>query len=130
VRAPGKGTVAVNDVVNGSFVVAGTELATAYDLSRIYVTARVDENDIAWVHPGAPVEIDVDAFPHATVTGLVEVVQLSAAGNFTIYPPAGTVDPTNPHTVDQYIPVKIELTYTDGARVTPGMSVTVYIHKT
>ena len=31
VRAPSNGTVAVNDVVNGSFVTAGTELATAYD---------------------------------------------------------------------------------------------------
>jgi len=129
VLAPGNGTVAVNDVVNGAFVTAGTELATAYDLSHIYVTARVGDSDIAAVHPGAPVDIDVDAFPNSTVTGIVEVVQFSAAGNFTIYPPAGTVDPTSPHAIDQYIPVKIAFTYTGGAAVIPGMSVTVHIQK-
>ncbi|HZZ47069.1 MAG TPA: efflux RND transporter periplasmic adaptor subunit [Pseudonocardia sp.] len=127
VRSPGTGTVAVNDVVNGSFVAAGTELATAYDLSRVYVTARVAETDIDGVRPGAPVDIEVDAFPGVPVAGVVAVVQDSAAGNFTVYPPNGTADPSNPQRVDQYIPVKIILTGTGGVVVRPGMSVTVHI---
>lgn len=131
VKVPGAstGTVAVDDVVDGSYVTAGTELATAYDLAKIYVTARVEDYDIASVRPGALVDVRADAFPNAPVTGVVQVVQNSAAGNFNIYPPAGIADPSQPQRVDQYIPVKIELLSTGGARLVPGMDVTVHIHK-
>ncbi|HSI27232.1 MAG TPA: efflux RND transporter periplasmic adaptor subunit, partial [Aeromicrobium sp.] len=71
IRAPGDGTVVVDDGIEGTFVTAGTSLAVAYDLSRIYVTARVDETDIDSVHPGQIVDIDVDAFPDAGLTGNV-----------------------------------------------------------
>lgn len=131
VKVPGAstGTVAVDDVVDGSYVTAGTELATAYDLAKIYVTARVEDYDIASVRPGALVDVRADAFPNAPITGVVAVVQNSAAGNFSIYPPAGIADPSQPQRVDQYIPVKIELLSTGGARLAPGMDVTVHIHK-
>jgi multidrug efflux pump subunit AcrA (membrane-fusion protein) len=131
VKVPGvsTGTVAADDVVDGSYVTAGTELATAYDLAKIYVMARVEDYDIASVRPGALVDVHADAFPNAPVTGVVEVVQNSAAGIFTIYPAAGIADPSQPQRVDQYIPVKIELLSTGGARLVPGMDVTVHIHK-
>ncbi|MBO0848484.1 MAG: efflux RND transporter periplasmic adaptor subunit [Pseudonocardia sp.] len=131
VKVPGAntGTVAVDDVVDGSYVTAGSELATAYDLAKIYVIARVEDYDIASVRPGALVDVHVDAFPNAPVTGIVEVVQNSTAGNFTIYPPAGTADPSQPQRVDQYIPVKIKLLSTGDARLVPGMDVTAHIHK-
>jgi multidrug efflux pump subunit AcrA (membrane-fusion protein) len=129
IKAPDSGTVAANDVVNGTYVKAGTNLADAYDPNAIYVTARVKDTDISAVHPGAQVDIHVDAFPHAPVTGIVSVVEDSSAGNFTIYPPAGIADPSNPQRVDQYIPVKISLTYTGGVRLVPGMDVEVHIHK-
>jgi Barrel-sandwich domain of CusB or HlyD membrane-fusion len=129
IKAPGRGTVAANDVVNGTYVQAGTNLADAYDPDGIYVTARVKDTDISAVHPGAQVDIHVDAFPHAPVTGIVSVVEDSSAGNFTIYPPAGIADPSNPQRVDQYIPVKISLTYTGGVRLVPGMDVEVHIHR-
>jgi biotin carboxyl carrier protein len=129
IKAPDAGTVAVTNVVNGSYVDAGAELATAYDFTKIYVTARVDDYDLGDVHPGAPADITVAEFPDAAITGIVDVVQNSAAGNFTIYPPAGTADPSNPQRVDQYIPVKIEFTNTAGVRLVPGMNVSVHIHK-
>jgi hypothetical protein len=50
------------------------------------------------------------------------------AGSFSFFPGPDT-DPSNPQKVDQYISVKIEFTSTDGIPVTPGMSVTVHIHK-
>lgn len=129
VRSPGEGTVAVNDVVNGSYVTNGTELATAYDPSSVYITARVDDTDMGEVHQGALVDISVDAYPDAGVTGIVSVIQKSVASNFTYLPPPGSADPSNPRRVDQYVPVKILLTATGGARLAPGMNVTVHIHK-
>jgi multidrug resistance efflux pump len=128
IKAPGVGTVAVDNAVNGQYVTAGTELATAYNFNNIYVTARVAETDIKDVQLGKPVDISVDAFPGVPVTGVVEEIQASSAGSFSFFPGPDT-DPSNPQKVDQYIPVKIAFTNTGGVAVTPGMSVTVHIHK-
>ncbi|HZZ45352.1 MAG TPA: efflux RND transporter periplasmic adaptor subunit [Pseudonocardia sp.] len=128
IKSPGNGTVAVNNVVNGAYVTSGTELATAYDFSKIYITARIDETDIADVHVGAPVDIDVDAFSGTPVTGIVQDVQGSSAGTFSLFPQNNTSG--NFQKVTQVIPVKISLTNTSGKQLVPGMNVTVHIHKT
>src|SRR5262249_16294965 len=41
IRAPDDATVAIDNGVNGTYVTPGAQLAVAYDLNRIYVTARV-----------------------------------------------------------------------------------------
>jgi multidrug resistance efflux pump len=127
IRSPGNGTVAVNSGVEGQYVTAGTELATAYDFNKIYVTARVDETDVADVHSGALVDISVDAYSGTPVTGTVEDVQGSAAGVFSLFPESNSSG--NFQKVTQVIPVKIALTNTNGLSLVPGMNVTVYIHK-
>jgi multidrug resistance efflux pump len=129
IRSPGRGTVAVTSVVDGVYVTEGTELATAYDFSKIYVTARIDADDLGEVHPGALADVAVDAFPHTPVRGIVETVQGSTAGNFTIYPPVGTANPSQPQRVDQYVPVRIAFLETGGKRLVPGMNVSVHIRR-
>jgi multidrug resistance efflux pump len=129
VRSPGAGMVAVNDVTDGSYVSAGTELATAYNPASVYITARIDDTDIGEVHQGALVDVSVDAFPKATVTGIITSIKQSVASNFTYLPPPGSADPSNPRRVDQYVPVHVALTATGGVRLVPGMNVTVHIHK-
>lgn len=129
VRAPDGGTVAVDNVTEGSYVTAGAELATAFDPGSVYVTARVDDTDMSGVRQGALVAIDVDAFPQVGVTGIVTTIQKSAAANFTYLPPPGSADPSNPRRVEQYVPVKIAITASGGARLVPGMNVTVHIRK-
>jgi pyruvate/2-oxoglutarate dehydrogenase complex dihydrolipoamide acyltransferase (E2) component len=70
IRAPADGTVAVDNGVEGAFVTAGTQLAIAYDFSKVYVTARVDETDIDAIHIGQRVDFTVDAFPGQRVPRL------------------------------------------------------------
>ena len=127
IRAPGNGTVVVDDGIEGTFVTAGTSLAVAYDLSRIYVTARVDETDIDSVHPGQTVDVDVDAFPGAGLTVTVTEVQGGAAGEFSAFPQTNTAG--NYQKVTQVIPVKIALDDTKNLALVPGMNVSVKIHK-
>jgi len=127
IKSPGNGTIAINNVVNGQWVTAGDELATAYDFNDIYVTARVDETDVAAVHPGELVDIDVDAFSGTPVTGTVVEVQAGAAGQFSLFPEDNTTG--NFQKVTQVIPVKIALDDTRGLALVPGMNVTVHIHK-
>ncbi len=127
IRAPGNGTVAVDNGVEGAFVTAGTPLAIAYDFSKIFVTARVDETDIDDVRPGQVVDISVDAFPDAHLTGSVTEVQGGAAGVFSAFPQSNTAG--NYQKVTQVIPVKIALDDTQGLELVPGMNATVKIHK-
>ncbi|HWN33369.1 MAG TPA: HlyD family efflux transporter periplasmic adaptor subunit [Pseudonocardia sp.] len=127
IKSPGNGTIAVNDVVNGQWVTAGTELATAYDFNKIYITARVDETDVEAVHPGQLVDIDVDAYSGTPVTGTVEEVQAGAADEFSLFPEDNSTG--NFQKVTQVIPVKIAIDNTSGLSLVPGMNVTVHIHK-
>ncbi|MGH3692670.1 MAG: efflux RND transporter periplasmic adaptor subunit [Pseudonocardiaceae bacterium] len=75
IQAPTEGTVALDNGVEGAFVTAGTQLAVAYDLSEIFVTARVEETAIGDVHLGQQVDIAVDAHPDTTFTGYVWEIQ-------------------------------------------------------
>jgi multidrug resistance efflux pump len=127
IRAPGDATVVVDNGVQGSYVTAGTQLAIAYDFSKIFVTARVDETDIDAVHQGQPVDISVDAFPDAKVTGTVSEIQGGAAGVFSLFPQSNTSG--NFQKVTQVIPVKIAISNPSNVALVPGMNVYVKIHK-
>ncbi|HWM56257.1 MAG TPA: efflux RND transporter periplasmic adaptor subunit [Pseudonocardia sp.] len=127
IRAPADGVVAVDNGVEGAYVTAGTQLAVAYDGSQIYVTARVDETDINEVRTGQLVDIAVDAFPDAGLTGRVLEVQSGAAGVFSLFPQANTSG--NFQKVTQVIPVKISIDDLRGLGLVPGMNVTVKIHR-
>jgi multidrug resistance efflux pump len=127
IKAPGDGTVVVDNGVEGAFVAAGTQLAVGYDLAKIYVTARVDETDIDSVHPGQTVDIDVDAFPGADLTGTVTEVQGGAAGVFSAFPQSNTAG--NYQKVTQVIPVRVAINDTENLSLVPGMNVSVKIHK-
>ncbi len=127
IRAPGDATVVIDNGVEGAFVPAGTQLAVAYDFSKLYVTARVDETAIDDVRIGQAVDISVDAFPGVAFTGTVREVQGGAAGVFSAFPQSNTSG--NFQKVTQVIPVKIGIADTKSLSLVPGMNVTVRIHK-
>jgi multidrug resistance efflux pump len=127
IRAPSDGTVAVDNGVPGGYVTAGTQLAVAYDFDKIFVTARVEETDIKQVRPGQQVDMTVDAFSNAQLTGYVREIQGGAAAVFSLFPQSNSSG--NFQKVTQVIPVKIEIADRKGLHLVPGMNVTVYIHK-
>jgi len=127
IKSPGNGTIAINNAVEGQWVTAGTQLATAYDFNKIYVTARVDETDVEGVHLGAPVDVAVDAFSGTPVTGIVTQIQGAAADQFSLFPESNSTG--NFQKVTQVIAVRVSFTNTSGLQLVPGMNVTVHIHK-
>lgn len=130
IRSPGTGTVAESPAVSGEYVKGGTNLATAYDFTKIYLTARIEETDISDVKIGAPVDIDVDAFPDAHFSGVVEEIQSSSAAVGQSGPQQGSSNTNgNFQKLTELIPVKVRLLETSGKRIVPGMNVTVKIHK-
>lgn len=127
IRAPADGTVAVDNGVPGTFVTAGTQLAVAYDENGVFVTARVDETAVDEVRVGAPVKLDVDAFPDADLTGHVSEIQTGSAGVFSAFPQSNSSG--NFQKVTQVIPVRITIDDTKGLALAPGMNVTAKIHR-
>lgn len=127
ITAPATGVVAVSTVDNGQFVQPGARLAVAVDPAHLYVTARLDEDDIRRVRAGQQVDIDVEALPGVTVRGVVQSVQSSTAGELSRFP-SSDVDPSNPQPVQQYVPVRVALSAVRGAALVPGTAVTVRIH--
>ena len=127
IRAPGDGTVAVDNGVPGTFVQQGTQLAIAYDAQGVFVTARVDETDVDQVRVGAPVKLDVDAFPDADLTGHVSEIQTGSAGVFSAFPQSNSSG--NFQKVTQVIPVRITFDDTKNLALAPGMNVTAKIHR-
>ena len=127
VRAPAAGVVAVNNGVDGAYVSAGTQLAIAYDESAVFVTARVNETDIQAVQIGQAVDISVDAFPGAALTGRVVEIKTGAAGVFSLFGQSNTTG--NFQKVTQVIPVKISIDDRLNLALVPGMNVTAKIHR-
>ncbi len=127
IRAPADGTVAVNNGVPGTFVQQGTQLAVAYDTQGVFVTARVDETSVDEVRVGAPVKLDVDAFPDADLTGHVSEIQTGSAGVFSAFPQSNSSG--NFQKVTQVIPVRITIDDTLNLALAPGMNVTAKIHR-
>ncbi len=127
IRAPDNGIVAVDSGINGTYVDRGTQLAVAYDLNRLYVTARIDETNINAVRLGQAVDIHVDAYPYVPLTGRVQEIQSGAASAFSLFPQNNSTG--NFQKVSQDIPVKVALDNLPNVDLVPGMSVTVYIHK-
>lgn len=127
IRAPADGTVAVDNGVPGTFVTAGTQLAVAYDEDGVFVTARVDETAVDEVRVGAPVKLNVDAFPDADLTGHVSEIQTGSAGVFSAFPQSNSSG--NFQKVTQVIPVRITIDDTKGLALAPGMNVTAKIHR-
>lgn len=127
ITMPTKATVVQNNVVKDSFVAAGTPLATAYDMSNLWVTANIDETKINDVATNQDVDIYVDAFPNTPLKGKVDTIGLATASTFSLLPSSNTSG--NFTKVTQVVPVKITIDDTKGLNLVPGMNVTVRIHK-
>lgn len=127
IRAPADGIVALDNGIEGALVTVGTQLAVAYDLSAVFVTARVDDTAIGDVHPGQQVDITVDAYPGITLTGYVREIQGSSAGMFSPVPQDNATG--NFQKLTQVIPVKITILRAKNLTLVPGMNVVVKIHK-
>ncbi|MBA2324951.1 MAG: ABC transporter permease [Pseudonocardiales bacterium] len=127
VRAPGDGTVVVDNGVVGAFVTAGTRLAVVYDLPETYVTAQIDERDLGALRIGQQVDVRLDSDTSRTLVGHLREIQPATAASFAAKPPDNTASSFD--RVSQVIPVKIAIADWQGLPLIPDTNVTVKIHK-
>ncbi|MCL4836708.1 MAG: efflux RND transporter periplasmic adaptor subunit [Thermoanaerobaculia bacterium] len=77
VRAPFAGTIVAKHVTRGEMVEPQSQLFQVADLSRVWVWIDVYERDLARVHLGDGVTVEVDTYPGTSFTG--EVVHLGSS---------------------------------------------------
>lgn len=101
--------------VVGTSTMAGTEMMTIADLTRMEVVVQLGENDICSVKPGDAVDIKPDAMPSETLSGVVSKIAASSVAESS----AGSSSDFEVH-------IGID---SQGCRgLLPGMSATVVIH--
>jgi Cu(I)/Ag(I) efflux system membrane fusion protein len=112
IRSPAEGYVVGKNAVAGVAVQPGTVLFEVADLSQIWVTAEVYEQDIARIRVGQTARLELSAFPGETHAGRVRF----------IYP---LLDAAN-----RTLRVRLEFknrSDRNGPRLRPGMYGTVYL---
>ncbi|HEV8579212.1 MAG TPA: HlyD family secretion protein [Thermoanaerobaculia bacterium] len=127
VTAPVSGIVSKKAVEVGQFVQAGQPLLAVVQGHDTWVTANFKETQLAKMHPGQPVEIEVDAYPGRTFHGRVESLAAATGARFSLLPPDNATG--NFTKVVQRVPVKIVFTdEPDTSRpLRVGMNVSVVV---
>ncbi len=122
IGAPLSGTVSKKMVELGQLVQPGQTLMSVVSDSGVYVTANLKETQLARVHVGQKVDIEVDAYG-ATAEGEVESIASATGAKFALLPPDNATG--NFTKVVQRVPVRIKITKGLGAErpLRPGMSV-------
>lgn len=122
ITAPLAGTVSKKMVEVGQLVQPGQTLFSIVSDSGVFVTANLKETQLARVHVGQKVDIEVDAYG-MSAEGEVESIASATGAKFALLPPDNATG--NFTKVVQRVPVRIKVTKGLGADrpLRPGMSV-------
>ena len=122
IRAPQDGTTSRIELQAGELVQRGQPLLAIVADDR-YVVANFKETDLDRIAVGAPVKIEVDAYPDLDLEGTVESISPGTGAVFSLLPPDNATG--NFIKVVQRVPVRIAI---DGDTTVPaGLSATVRI---
>ncbi len=127
ITAPIGGVASKVNVDPGQYLQAGQSILAIVPLDDIHVVANLKETQLEHVRPGDTVEIDVDAYPHHAVHGVVESFSPATGAKFSLLPPDNATG--NYTHVVQHLPVRIRITDRGAPErpLRPGMSVQIVI---
>ena len=108
VTAPASGFVSKKAIEVGQFVQAGQPLLAIVEGTDTWVSANFKETQLAKMHPGQTVDIEVDAYPNHVFHGRVESLSAATGAKFSLLPPDNATG--NFTKVVQRVPVKIDFT--------------------
>lgn len=127
VVAPEAGIVSRKQVEVGQLVQPGQPLMWVVADTGAWVTANFKETQLASMHPGQPVDVEIDAYKGCHVDGKVLSISSATGAKFALLPPDNATG--NFTKVVQRIPVRIQVSRGCGADrpLRPGMSVTAHV---
>jgi len=120
--APENGVVGERKVRPGQMVSPGTQVLSLVQTDA-WVQANFRETQVRHMHPGAPAEILVDAFPGVSLKGKLVQISPASGSQFALLPPDNATG--NFTKIVQRVPVKIVLDQGQpvAQRLRPGLSV-------
>ena len=124
-RAPFDGVVVRRWKHPGAVLAAGTPVLTLLNPATLYVSANIEEGDLARVSTGDRVAITLDAYPGATLEGRVQRILRATNSQFSIIPAEGVSGAYIK--VAQRVPLRIGLLAPPTLPLAPGLSVEVRI---
>ncbi len=107
IYAPQAGKIGKKNISEGQYVQAGAPLFTIVNDTTYWIVANFKENQITRLHPGMPVDIEVDAYPDLKLKGSVESLSDATGARFALLPPDNASG--NFVKVTQRVPVKIAI---------------------
>lgn len=125
IRAPGAGYVSRLGARVGQTIQPGQALLMLVP-DTTYVVANFKESQIAGIHAGDPVDIELDAYPGETFHGVVETLSPATGARFSLIPPDNATG--NFVKVVQRVPVKIAWSAPPALPLRPGLSAEVTVH--
>jgi len=106
IAAPQDGWITKRNVEQGNYVQAGQSILSIVT-PDIWITANFKESQLDRMRQGQKVDITVDAFPHLTLIGHIDSMQLGSGSRFTAFPPENATG--NFVKIVQRVPVKIHI---------------------
>jgi membrane fusion protein (multidrug efflux system) len=126
ITAPADGTMGNRNVEVGNRVQAGQVLFALVE-ARLWIVANFKETQLARVHAGLPVDVEIDALPGHELHGTVDSIAPASGAQFALLPPDNATG--NFTKVVQRVPVKILLNQASldevGDRLRAGLSAVV-----
>jgi membrane fusion protein (multidrug efflux system) len=124
ISAPVDGLIVRKIAHSGEQVSPGQGIFSLAETDRVWVSAYIEETNIRRVHEGAPVDIEIDAYPLPMFEGKVAFDNAVTGGQFSLLPANNASG--NFTKVVQRIPVKI-LVEDPNHELKPGMSAVIDI---
>ncbi|MCW2244943.1 membrane fusion protein (multidrug efflux system) [Azospirillum fermentarium] len=122
-RAAVDGVVGNRGVQVGQFARTGQQLLSLVPLPDVYIVANFKETQLSRMRPGQTVTLEVDAFPHHSLTGRVESFSPASGSQFSLLPPENATG--NFTKIVQRVPVRIAVPRDNplSGLLRPGLSV-------
>ncbi|HWP97243.1 MAG TPA: efflux RND transporter periplasmic adaptor subunit [Syntrophomonadaceae bacterium] len=126
IKSPVSGTVIKKLGNVGETGMAGQPIVYVADLSSVFISANIEETELAKVKPGQLVDFTIDAFPGFKFSGQVSSIVNATTSSFSLLGSSNTGG--NYTKVVQRIPIKITINNLQGCKLMPGMNAFVKIH--
>lgn len=127
IYAPVDGIVGKRSVREGLLVQAGMPLLSLVPTSEVWIEANFKETQLANIHQGQKVAIELDAYPDLHLKGVVDSFSPATGAKFALLPPENATG--NFTKIVQRVPVKINITNASLLKneLIPGLSVVATI---
>jgi membrane fusion protein (multidrug efflux system) len=116
-------------LTQGTLVAVGQPLFALIATNSFHIDANFKETQLSGIHPGQPVDIDIDMYPDHHLHGTVESLSGGTGTAFSLLPPQNATG--NWVKIAQRVPVRIKLDRLDPdypLRIGATATVTVHIH--